>query len=802
MARLFSLKPLVLALGFCFGTHCAAADAVAAEETDNPTAGGSVRSVSEPMQPAGLSLGSTCLFCSNESGKPEKTESAVKGSGEGPVPENHTRIVADKVEGQSQVKVRAEGGVVVERNRATLNADWADYDQADETVTAGDRFALKQDGTLIQGETLTYNLARQTGEAHNVRMEDERDGRRLQSVSRTAEMAGEGHYKLTETQFNTCSTGDAGWYIKAASVEADQEQGVGVAKHASFVFGGVPLFYTPWADFPLNGNRKSGLLVPSLSTGSDGISLSVPYYFNLAPNFDATLSAGIIGARGAVFDGQFRYLRPDYSGQSDLTWMPHDKKSGMSNRYQAKWQHKHKISETTQAGVDFNGVSDSGYYRDFYGSEEIASNINLNRQVWLDYSGKAAGGILNVGLSAQKFQTLANQNGYKDEPYALMPRLSAEWRKNTGSAQVGVSAQFTRFSHNSRQDGSRLVVYPGVKWEFGSSRGYIRPKLGLHATYYSLNRFDGKEPRRVSRVLPIVNIDSGATFERSTRLFGGEVLQTLEPRLFYNYIPAKSQNDLPNFDSSENSFGYGQLFRENLYYGNDRINAANSLSAAVQSRILDNATGEERFRAGIGQKFYFKNDAVMLDGSIGRNPRNRSDWVAFASGGIGGRFTLDSSIHYNQNDKRAENYTVGISYLPEPGKVLNARYKYGRNEKIYLQADGSYFYDKLSQLDLSAQWPLTRNLSAVARYNYGFEAKKPIEMLAGAEYRSSCGCWSAGMYAQRYVTGENTYKNAVFLTLQLKDLSNIGRVPKGTMDIAVPGYIPNLDLSGRRKTQP
>ena len=155
----------MLALGFCFGTHCAAADAVAAEETDNPTAGGSVRSVSEPMQPAGLSLGSTCLFCSNESGKPEKTESAVKGSGEGPVPENHTRIVADKVEGQSQVKVRAEGGVVVERNRATLNADWADYDQVGETVTAGDRFALKQDGTLIQGETLTYNLARQTGEA-------------------------------------------------------------------------------------------------------------------------------------------------------------------------------------------------------------------------------------------------------------------------------------------------------------------------------------------------------------------------------------------------------------------------------------------------------------------------------------------------------------------------------------------------------------------------------------------------------------------------------------------------------------
>ncbi|HFC7776687.1 TPA: LPS-assembly protein LptD [Neisseria meningitidis] len=802
MARLFSLKPLVLALGFCFGTHCAAADAVAAEETDNPTAGGSVRSVSEPIQPTSLSLGSTCLFCSNESGKPEKTESAVQGSGEASIPEDYTRIVADRMEGQSQVQVRAEGNVVVERNRTTLNADWADYDQSGDTVTAGDRFALQQDGTLIRGETLTYNLEQQTGEAHNVRMETEHGGRRLQSVSRTAEMLGEGHYKLTETQFNTCSAGDAGWYVKAASVEADREKGIGVAKHAAFVFGGVPIFYTPWADFPLDGNRKSGLLVPSLSAGSDGVSLSVPYYFNLAPNLDATFAPGVIGERGAVFDGQVRYLRPDYAGQSDLTWLPHDKKSGRNNRYQAKWQHRHDISDTLQAGVDFNQVSDSGYYRDFYGNKEIAGNVNLNRRVWLDYGGRAAGGSLNAGLSVLKYQTLANQSGYKDKPYALMPRLSADWRKNTGRAQIGVSAQFTRFSHDSRQDGSRLVVYPDIKWDFSNSWGYVRPKLGLHATYYSLNRFGSQEARRVSRTLPIVNIDSGATFERNTRMFGGGVLQTLELRLFYNYIPAKSQNDLPNFDSSESSFGYGQLFRENLYYGNDRINTANSLSAAVQSRILDGATGEERFRAGIGQKFYFKNDAVMLDGSVGKKPRSRSDWVAFASSGIGSRFILDSSIHYNQNDKRAENYAVGASYRPAQGKVLNARYKYGRNEKIYLKSDGSYFYDKLSQLDLSAQWPLTRNLSAVVRYNYGFEAKKPIEVLAGAEYKSSCGCWGAGVYAQRYVTGENTYKNAVFFSLQLKDLSSVGRNPADRMDVAVPGYIPAHSLSAGRNKRP
>lgn len=232
----------MLALGFCFGTHCAA-DTVAAEEADGRVAEGGAQGASESAQAFDLTLGSTCLFCSNESGSPERTEAAVQGSGEASVPEDYTRIVADRMEGQSKVKVRAEGSVIIERDGAVLNTDWADYDQSGDTVTVGDRFALQQDGTLIRGETLTYNLDQQTGEAHNVRMETEQGGRRLQSVSRTAEMLGEGRYKLTETQFNTCSAGDAGWYVKAASVEADRGKGIGVAKHAAFVFGGVPFLY-------------------------------------------------------------------------------------------------------------------------------------------------------------------------------------------------------------------------------------------------------------------------------------------------------------------------------------------------------------------------------------------------------------------------------------------------------------------------------------------------------------------------------------------------------------------------------
>ncbi|WP_107929119.1 LPS-assembly protein LptD [Neisseria animaloris] len=767
MARLFSLKPLVLALGVGFG---AAATAQAADD---------------------LSLGSTCLNCSPEKLRNEAEAHAVpdiKRSGEEPLPADYTRITADRLEGQTNIKVRAEGDVIIERNDQILNAQWVDYDQSLEIVRAGNTFTLYQNGSTVSGSTVEYNLAEGTGISHNARLEAEHEGRRLQSVSETAEMQGDGRYKLTNTKFNTCERGDASWYIQAKSIEADQNSGIGVAKHASLVFGGVPVLYTPWADFPINGNRKSGLLVPTLSIGSDGLEMAVPYYLNLAPNYDATVTPGFISNRGAQLGGQFRYLDPKFAGKIEGTWMPDDKRSKHNNRYRAQWEHRHQFTDRLSGGIDFHQVSDDDYYRDFYNRDDIARNVNLNRQAWLNYNSRLLDGFFDGYFTAQKYQTLANADGYKDEPYALMPRFSARWQKSISGAQVNVFSQFTRFDHDSKQAGSRVVLYPSVKWDLHNAWGYLRPKIGVHATYYDLDKFEKKNARTLSRTLPVFNVDGGLTFERKASLFGNNYVQTLEPRLFYNYIPTKSQNDLPNFDSSENSFNYSQLFRENLYSGNDRINSANSVSTAVQTRFLNPNNGAELFRAGIGQKFYLKNDNVLLDGSVDRYTRNRSDWVAFANGKVSNSVSVDTDVHYNQNLKRTESFSTGVRYNPEPGKVLSARYKYGRNEKIYLQKNGEYFYDKLSQIDLAAQWPLTKNLYGVARYNYEINVKKPLEILAGVEYKSGCGCWSASVVGQRYVTGLNSKKNAVFFNLQLKDLSNIGNNPFEKLRLAIPGY--------------
>ncbi|ASK27478.1 LPS-assembly protein LptD [Neisseria chenwenguii] len=797
MARLFSPKPLVFALSVAFSTAAAAqtpggfvpdpADYVPIEAPpQNAVKNSDGQSAEE------LSLGNTCLFCTEEkrAASPAAKQFApeVRRSGEDAVPADYTRLTADSVEGQNKVGVKARGDVVVERNQDVLNSEWAIYDQQANTVTAGDKFILFRDGSFAGGDKITYNLTDRTGTTENVRMATEREGRRLQSVSEKAEMKGSGLYNLINTKFNTCEPGDASWYIKAKSIEADENTGIGVAKHASLVFGGVPVLYTPWADFPINGNRKSGLLMPNIASGSDGLELDLPYYMNLAPNYDATITPGIISGRGVRLSGQFRYLQPKYNGQVEGTWMPHDKKSEENNRYHAKFKHNQQFTDKLSGGIDFNQVSDDAYYRDFYGRNDIADNVNLNRQAWLNYGNKVWGGRFDGALTAQKYQTLASENGYKDEPYAILPRLSGRWQKNIGNAQVNVFGQFTRFDHDAKQSGSRTILYPSVKWDFHNQWGYIRPKIGVHAAHYNLDSFNGQNSRTAGVTLPIFNVDTGMTFERNTGLFGRDYIQTLEPRLFYNYIPTKSQNDLPNFDTSENSFTYAQLFRENLFSGNDRINAANSLSTALQSRILNPTTGKELFRAGIGQKFYFTNDSVALDGTVGSEKRSSSDWVAFASGNITDSVYTDFDIHYNQNQNRAESYSAGIRYNPEPGKVLSARYKYNRNTQIYLQDNGQYRYDKLNQIDLAAQWPLTKNLYGIARYNYEIEARKPLEILAGVEYKSGCGCWSASVVGQHYVTGENSSKNAVFFNLQFKNLSNFGKNPYEQLRLGIPGY--------------
>ena len=759
LTRLFVCKPLVVLLGIAFSGSAWAADSWSSGR---------------------LCRAPSAAHAAQTDTQPDKDDT--------PLPADATRITADKAAGQTHTRHRAEGNVVVERNDETLKADWVDYRPQQDTVQAGDHFVLTRgDGAQVQGERLDYDLAQKSGNAEQVEFAAEQDGRRLQGVGSSLHMENDRRYTMRDVKFNTCGEGDTSWYVQAAELNADRKTGIGVARHARLVFAGVPILYTPWADFPLNGNRKSGFLMPYVSFGSNGATLKLPYYFNLAPNYDATFTPGVISRRGVQLSGEFRYLQPKFQGSLQAAYMPYDNASRHNHRYEIQLRHQHRFTPQITGGIHFNQVSDDDYYRDFYGRNDIAENVNLNRSLWLNYTGNAWGGDVQAAFLVRKYQTLADSNGYRSAPYALMPHLSLDWQRHWRNATIHWKNQLTRFESDRAQNGTRLVMYPSIQWDFSTLWGYIRPKIGVHATQYWLNRWQGNPRQSVNRVLPIANIDTGLTFERERTWFKTPLIQTLEPRLFYNYIPSRHQNHLPNFDSSENSFSYDQLFRENLYSGSDRINAANSVSLGVQSRILHADTGSEIFRAGIGQKFYLSRDDVLLDGSTGTRARHRSDVALFAGGQIAPNWFADTQYHWNANQKNTERFDIGVRYNPEPGKILSARYKYNRNTEIY-----AGFFGKLQHIDLAAQYPINQNLYAVGRLNYSISPWVALEQTLGLEYKNPCGCWSVSFVGQRYVdgisNGRSSHKSAVFLTLQLKNLSNIGNNPYEQLRLGIPGY--------------
>lgn len=755
LSRLFVCKPLVLVLSVVFSSHAWAAT--------------SWKSKSAFSCPA-----------------PEysTTYSPAKSSGELPLPDNTTRIVADKVIGQTHVHAEAQGNVIIEHNNDTLNAEHAIYDQTNDMVHTKGSFTLSDhQGNTIHGDNLHYHLNENSGSADNAEFTNDTRGRRLQGISQQVQMHDKNHAVMKNVQFNTCNTGDHSWYIQASELRADRNRNIGVAKHARLIFGGVPILYTPWIDFPLSGNRKSGFLLPSMKIGSNGTELELPYYLNFAPNYDATLSPGIITARGATLSAEMRYLEKKYSGIFKAKYLPYDRRSRFNHRYEAKWQHSHQFSAKLSGSIDYHQVSDDDYYRDLYGRNDAAENVQLNRRLRLEYHNQIFDAPLQADLTLQKYQTLSDSTGRKNKPYALLPRLSTHWQKNSGNMHINITGQFTRFVHSERQNGNRALIYPSIQWNFNNSWGYIRPKIGIHATYYWLNKYGSTPSHQASRILPIANIDSGFTLERKTTLFGRNYIQTLEPRLFYNYIPRKSQINLPNFDSSENNFSYNQLFRENLYSGGDLINSSNSLTIGLQTRLLNSHTGAERWRAGIGQKFYFNSDNILLNGSLEKRTRQKSDIAAFAGGQIGYNWFADANIHYDQNNTQLRRADIGVRYNPIAGKVLSLRYKYGRDEEIY-----TGHYDRLRHIDFGAQWPINPNLYAVGRLNYSLKPRTALEQMLGLEYRSPCGCWSANIVGQRYINSLDNHKTAVFFTLQLKDLSNIGSNPYEQLRLGIPGY--------------
>ena len=689
----------------------------------------------------------------------------------GPVLPKTTVLIADSMRGTKDHESEATGDAELHQGTQSIYADQLTYFQPENRVLAEGHVKVTDTDTEATGPYLEMQLDTHTGymqqpvfTLHNP--EGHGDAHELQ-------FAGENVYGLDAARYTTCDVGREDWYLRAKRLDLDRNTQIGVAHSAYLTFKGVPVMYTPWMDFPLNNQRKSGFLTPKFAlSGKNGTEITLPYYWNIAPNMDATLTPRLMAKRGLQLGGEFRYLERNYNGQIQAEYLPQDQVYG-KERSAITLLHNQTIMPGLFGWVNYRSVSDNSYLRDLSSVMAQTSQGNLLQEGGLSYSA----GWWQLTGRVQRFQTLQDPLAPIVPPYARLPQITFNaLKQNVGLFDLGVQSEWVAFDHPTLLSGQRTVVYPYVSMPWVTPYAFITPKVGVHYTSYALQ--NNPSLPSATRELPIVSLDSGLTFERPFEWAGRELIQTLEPRLYYLYVPYKDQSQLPVFDTGLASFSYMQLFSENIFTGSDRIANANQLTAAVTSRFINPASGNELVRMALGQRYYFEPQKVTLPGQQARTG-SRSDLLATIGGQLAQHVTADAGWQYSPDSKNSRKYNLNVRYMPARGKVLNWGYRFDRGT--------------IDQMDVSAQWPLYQNWYGVARWNYSKLDHKTLESILGLEYNG--GCWVLRMVAQSFPTATNTMQTGLFLELEFNGLSSLGTSPVQILRQRISGYAKTNTLS-------
>ena len=496
----------------------------------------------------------------------------------------------------------------------------------------------------------------------------------------------------------------------------------------------------------------------------------MPFYWNIAPNYDATIAPRRISKRGILLNDEFRYMGTSYMGEAHYDVLPTDKLNGLRRTHTAL-KHTQNLGSGFGAALNLNRVSDDAYFRDISTTVLGGTQSQLLNEGVLSYGG----GLWSAAIRAQTYQTLQDPLAPVAVPYQRLPQITLAGQKFYDLAQVGMVNEYVDFRHPTAVNGQRLVLYPSVTYGLLSDPGYfLRPKLGIHSTHYSMGENNTTGIPDTTRTLPIFSVDSGMFFEREMKMGDGSYVQTMEPRLYYVKIPYQDQSLLPVYDSAQAVFGFAQMFTENRFYGNDRVGDANMMTAALTSRVIDDKGGVERLRVTIGQRYSFEAPQVNL---VTPDANSRSDILLGAGGRVTNALTLDGLIQYNPNSKHTMSYNVMSRYKPEIGKVLNLGYRYTR---------GDIPINDIRLADFSTQWPLFWRWFAVSRVSYSLNDQRFVEALGGLEYNQSC--WMVRLVTQSFTTATKQVSTGIFVQLELNELVALGSDPLGALKLSIPGY--------------
>jgi LPS-assembly protein len=675
-------------------------------------------------------------------------------------------ITADHMEGKKENRIEAVGNAELRKGGRAFFADRLLYQQDSKMVYADGSVRIEQDGSTIFGPHLEFNLNTDVGEMTQPSfLLSENDSR---GNAESLHIEGKHNFALYNTTYTTCPAGDDDWLLKISELDIDRSTQIGVAHNARVDFMGVPILYTPWMDFALNNGRKTGFLGPETGgTTTGGSEITLPFYWNIAPNYDATFAPRFMAKRGTLYDNEFRYLGSSSYDELHLDVLPQDRIAQQSRIHESLVESR-SWGGGFSSTLNLNRVSDDAYFRDLSTSVTNTSQVNLLREGALNYRG----GWWNATTRIQNYQTLQDPAAPVPVPYHLTPQFVVNaQRPLDNTASVAFAGEYVDFTHPTLINAQRIVLNPSVSLPLLSDPAYyVTPKIGYHYTDYIFGQNNSSGLANMSRSLPIFSVDSGMVFERGLSIGGTDYVHTLEPRAYYVYIPYRNQDAIPVFDTVQSDFNFTQMFTENRFIGSDRIGDANQLTLAATSRFFNVESGLEQFRVTLGERFSFAAPRVNLVAPT--DTTNKSDILMNISGRISRVLSLDGMWQYNPSQTHTEMYGTSLHYQPEAGKVINMGYLFTRNT--------------LRQIDLSEQLPLAGRWHTVARWNYSLQDKRLVEALAGVEYNQIC--WGVQIVAQRFTTATQQVSTGFFIQLNLNGLAGVGSDPLDTLRHSIPGY--------------
>ena len=715
------------------------------------------------------------------------------------------------------------GNVKMSRADQKSTSKTANYNSLSDVLDLHGDVYYSEDELAIHSNTASLNLASDKAKLRDVQFIAASTPLRGKAQTVYRESKTLSHYQ--DVAYTSCRPGNQDWVVHTSELKMDKTSGKGTAKNAWLEFKGAPVLYSPYLSFPIDNRRLSGFMAPSFgSTKYSGFRLAAPYYWNIAPNYDATLIPRELSKRGPLFASKFRYLTEQSQGRLGLEFMPNDSQTN-TTRYLGSLKTNSMITKNIHANTDLNYVSDKTYFAEL-GNALSFSNFNyLKSSADINYAREG------VNLSGQfvNYQSInTTTNSFSPLPYRKLPQinLNLDHTFNFMPLNTAMENEYVYFqgayntsangTRNYLANGQRFNTKPSISVPLQTANSFVIPKLSLQHTNYALNNLTQGAPNSQSRTLPIFSADSGLNFERELNIGNSGYLHTLEPRLFYLYVPYTNQQNIPVFDSALYDFNYNAMFRENSFSGTDRVQEANQITTAITSRLIDDKTGLERLKLNLGEIFYFSDRNVTLDYNYGnkdlvynygqgsyKQSNSYSNLVTELSSQLTQEFSVSSGLQWNPQqytvqrtntgllpvnvNSGLQRINAGLHYANKANEIFNIGYTYRNNPLINCNNGNSTSCSNITQTDASFRYPVYDNWNAMGRWQYSLLYNTTQDALFGVE-KENC-CWRFRIALRHYMnnisngntiaTNTNnaltgTAQNGIFFEIELKGMSAIG----------------------------